>query len=393
MKSLLRLMTCVMAATFCLLCTVSAQERRLTDRTFMVYVLAHRVSWQASDGWPAASVIPLLRDDPRGGYASDNPAIISAINSMMSANGIWPMVSWWGPGERNVGGDHFMDRFLAQPGPPLAILYEATGRLKNEFQLTGVPEDRGGSDIDFAKPVNADTFVADMVYLHQRYFTGPHADRFMRVDGRPVVFIWISHAFKGPFDEAVRRVRAQVPIYIIGSDFTTPMYTREGIESVVPALDAISTYGGYWWDHYGLQMTEQYPKEYKQAVRDWSAWLEKHAPHVAIMPPMTFNYDERLIPGRHGYHFSSTPEMARQLALAAREVIADPCQTRVLPVVFVVSYDECYEGTCIIPSEQHGSAYQDVVREVFAEPITITAEQQMQCRPDRDRGKDQDGDR
>jgi hypothetical protein len=181
-------------------------------------------------------------------------------------------------------------------------------------------------------------------------------------------------------------VRAQVPVYLIGSDFTVPLYTRPGIGTVVPAMDAISTYGGYWWDHYGLEMTEQYPKEYKQAVKAWSVWMDTHAPHMAIMPPMIFNYDERLIKGRRGYHFSSTPAMAHQLALAVRETIADPCATRVLPMAFIVSYDECYEGTCIIPSEQHGSAYQDVVHDVFKDPVVITAEQSRACHSDRDRG-------
>jgi hypothetical protein len=387
MGSPMRLTAIILSILGLLPATVSAQGSR-AGRTFMVTVLAHRVSWQVSDGWPEASVIPLLRDNPRGGYAADNPAIIAAINAMMEANGIWPMVSWW---EKDTyAGDRYLDGFLAIPGPPLAILYEATGRLKNDFQVKGIPEGRGGSDIDFTYQPNADVFVDDMVHLHRKYFTGPHKDRFLRVDGRPVVFIWISHAFKGPFDKAMERVRAQVPVYIIGSDFTVPLYAREGIETVVPAMDAISTYGGYWWDHFGLEMGPDYPVAYKQAVRDWSAWLGEHAPHMAIMPPMIFNYDERLISGRHGYHFSSTPEMARHMAQAVREVIEDPCQSRVLPMTFIVSYDECYEGTCIIPSEQHGSAYQDVIRDVFKGPVVITAEEMARCRPERDRRRGRD---
>lgn len=378
-----RLIVSVAVAMGMLSQQTEAQGRRTQGRTFLVTVMAHRVSWQASDGWPEASVIPLLRDRPDGGYAAANPAIIAAINTMMSVNGIWPMVSWW---EKDTyAGDKYLDAFLEQPGPPLSILYEATGRLKNDFQVRGIPEDMGGGDIDFAYQPNADMFVSDMIHLHTKYFKGPHADRFVRVDGRPVVFIWISHAFKGPFDAAVARVRAQVPVYIIGSDFTVPLYTRQGIETVVPAMDAISTYGGYNWDLYGLEMTPEYPKAYTRAVRDWSAWMDAHAPHMAIMPPMIFNYDERLITGRHGYHFSSTPAMARVMAQTVRDVIADPCLARVLPMAFIVSYDECYEGTCIIPSEQHGSALQDAVHDVFREPITITADQIAACRPERDR--------
>ena len=377
-------------ALFGMICApANGQDAQANDRVFMTTVLAHRVSWHTyPGGWSRASVMP--RDWP-GGYSSVDPTVINAINRQMSANGIWSMVSWWGPGQ-NYGGDVFMDAFLSQPGDPIAVLYEATGRLKNNFQLNGTPEGQGGEAIDFNVQSNADTFVEDMVHLHQRYFSGPHANRFLRIDGRPVVFIWISHAFDGPFDKAVERVRARVPVYLIGSDFSVPLYARPGIETVVPAMDAISTYGGYWWGTYGTVMTEKYVADYRKAVSDWSDWMGKHAPHMKIMLPMTFNYDERLLTGRHGYHFSSTPAMAEQMAWTVRSIIADPCMTRVLPVTFIVSYDECYEGTCIIPSVEYGSAYQDIVREVFAGPITVTRDQQRECRPYPGRGRNQDGD-
>jgi len=348
------------------------------NRPFMITVLAHRVSWHSvPGGWDHASVMP--RDWPHG-YASNDPGVIADINKQMSDAGIWSMSSWWGWEQgKSFGGDVFMDAFLSVPGPPTAVLYEATGRLKNNLELKGIPEGKGGEDYDFSEPFNADTFVNDMVYLHSKYFTGAHADRFLRIDGRPIVFIWVSHAFTGPFDAVMARVRAQVPVYLIGSDFSVPAHFREGIEHVVPAMDAISSYGGYDPNQFGLEMDGKYIAAFRGALAQWRGWLAANTHGVKIMPPMIFNYDERLIPGRHGYHFHASLDVARQYAQEVRNAIADPCQTGILPMTFIVSYDECYEGTCIIPSIEYQSQYQDMVHEVFKDPVIITREQRQGC--------------
>lgn len=369
------------AAALCVLTgAVTAPAQESPNTTFTIPVFAHRVTWHTVPGnWHQSSVMPLLRDNPAGGYASVNPAIISAINEQMTANGISPMVSWWP--QDWLGGNDFLDAYLPIPGPKIALLYEATGRLKTNKDLHG-PSGNQSTDVryDFSVPANADRFVADMVYLHRTYFTGPYADRFTRIDGRPVVFIWITHAFDGPFDKVMARVREQVPVYLIGSEFSVPFHARRGIETIIPAMDAVSSYGFYWPDQHGPNMSDAFVAEYTRALGTWSAWLSVRAPHVKILSPLIFNYDETLIPGRRGINFRSTPAVARRLAQAARTAIADPCTTRVLPMAYVTSYDECYEGTCVITSEEYGSTYLDILRETFTPPVTITPEQRNNCR-------------
>jgi len=381
MRSVLLFLSAVLAAA-----PASPQAREREHISAPVPVLAHYMNWATvPGGWSTASVMPLLRDNPAGGYTSANPAIIAEHNRQMAANGIWPMMSWWGPD--TYAGDRFLDQYLSVPGPPLAILYEATGRLLTNRQIRegavtaplpmpapdrAVMRAGSGDDrFDFRQAVNANTFIADMEHLHRKYFTGPHADRFVRIDGRPVVFVWISHAFDGPFDEAVAHARERAAFYLVGSDFAVPFYMRSGGESVVRGYDALSAYGFYDPNRYGLDMNQKFLTEFNAAVPQWETWLGKNAPGVRLLLPMGFAYDETLIPGRRGVVFSSSYEVARKYAEDVRSLITAPCGTSLLRIAYVTSFNECYEGTCVEPSEEYGTGYLDIIRQVFAVERTL----------------------
>lgn len=365
--------------------SASAQDvQSVPADPYVIDVYAHYVTWHEVPGeWHTASVMPVLRDNAVGGYEAENPAMIAANNAIMTANGIRPMTSWWGPTLN--GGDNFLDVYLPIPGPQTAILYEATGRLKSNAQLYG-PSGNKDKDVryDFSVPFNADTFVADMKYLHRRYFTGPYANRFARIDGRPVVFIWISHAFDGPFDRAMERVRQEVPVYLIGSDFGVPFGVRPGGETVIPAMDAISAYGVYNPRHYGAEMSDEFVTGYVQALQAADTWMAVHAPHMKIMAPLGFNYDETLIPGRSGLLFRGSPEVSRRWTQEVRKAIANPCNARLLHSAFLVSFDECYEGTCITPSKEYGSVYLDIIRETFTPPVITDPDWRLDCKSPQD---------
>lgn len=375
----MRKFSLLLAAIWAVTTPSSAQVRGKVSAP--VPVVAHYMNWATvPGGWSTASVMPLLRDNPAGGYTSANPAIIAEHNRQMAANGIWPMMSWWGPD--TYAGDRFLDQYLQVPGPPLAILYEATGRLLTNRQIRegavtaplpmpaphrAVMRAGSGDDrFDFRQAVNANTFVADMEHLHRKYFSGPHADRFVRVDGRPMVFVWISHAFDGPFDEAVARARERAAFYLVGSDFSVPFHMRSGGESVVRGYDAMSAYGFYDPDRYGLDMDQRFISEYGAAVPRWQSWLDQHAPGVRLLLPIGFAYDETLIPGRRGVVFRSSYEVARRYAGNVRTMVTNPCGTRLLRMAYVTSFNECYEGTCVEPSEEYGTGYLDILRETFA---------------------------
>jgi hypothetical protein len=360
-----------------------------------------------------ASVQPLFRDTGAElGYTSESEPVILHHNSEMAAHGILPMISWWA--RDTYAGDRFLKFYLSIPGPQIGILYEAVGpgrfrvsgsgnlvRLAQEFgpptgdfaQIShvsrhAVQEAAGGDDsIDFNDPENQRIFIDDMAHLQSEFFS-KYPDRFYRIDGRPIVFIWITRPFTGPFDRVVERAREQSSFYLVGSEFTTPINIWQEHEPVVRAMDAISSYGFYDIARYGRAMSQRFINDYGAAINDWSAWLAKHSSHTKIIPPVQFSYDETRIPGRHGYVFDSTLEMARQHAEKARVLTLNPCGSgRVLDVAYITSYNEHYEGTSIEPSDVYGDSYLRLIRDTFAVPRTVLGDR-SDC--DKDRGPDRD---
>jgi hypothetical protein len=343
-------------------------------RSLPIQRLAHYCDWHvkcadgpACDSWRYASTIPSLQDGRPGiGYSSDDPRTIRAHNREMWANGITPLLSWWGP-EAPAGGDAFLETYLSQwdaeaPVKP-GVLYEVVGRLKMADDV-----------VDFADPENAERFIVDVRHLNERFWSR-HPERFYRIEGRPVLFVWLSQAFRGPFDEVVARARREVPFYLIGSEFNLPSSFRPGLETVVRGMDALSAYGIYSPPlavRHGGQMTEGYVEEYAIAAKEWSRWLSEHAPSTSLILPLQFAFDDHLVvPPRNHPSIDSTPAMASKLALTAHGLIAQSqleCGN-IQPSILFVSYNEHFEGTAAEPSDRYGAAWLEILRSAFAIPV------------------------
>lgn len=314
-------------------------------------VLAHYANWWTIPGqWGEAATRP-----KRGIYDSTNTAVIAEHNAAMMSAGIWPTVSWWGPA--SYAGDKFLNLYLPIAGPQLAILYEAIG----EGRLAP-----NGQPIDFNDGAVREQFISEMEYLRDKFFNGPSGNRFVRVNGKPLVFIWISNAFRGPFDQVSARVRDFV--YLVGSNFHIPAYIPEGREPVYRGLDAISSYGFYDTDRFPVDMNDEFLAAYTGALRRWRDVLAQKAPGVQLIPPMTFAYDERLIPERQGYYFRSSTEIATRYAQLVRSYVGTP---GILPMAWCTSATEFVEGSVILETDDPDRPdYLGIIRNVFATPGT-----------------------
>lgn len=335
-----------------------------------VPVFAHYADWWTVPGsWATAATMPLRQDNPGGGYTSANPDIITAQNAEMIANGIVPLVSYWA--RDSYAGDAFLNLYLSIPGPKIGILYEAVG--PNRMVANN-------DTVSLADPKNADMFVSDMEHLQAEFFD-KYPDRFFRIDGRPVVFVWITQAFRGPFDQVVARARTKSAFYLIGSEFSVPFSERPDMLASIRGMDAITSYGFYDPARYGADIPPDFLKDYSVAFTKWSLYLGEHAPNVRIIAPMGFAYDETRIPGRRGIHFGSSFQMARAYAEMVRSLAANPCGGRALPYAYITSYTEHAEGTAIEPTHEFGSGYLDIIRETFLTiPQLSDADRRQQCK-------------
>jgi hypothetical protein len=312
-----------------------------------------------------------------GGYSSLDPATIRSQNDEMLANGLRPANSWWAKkGEpQDYAGDLFMDEYLSIPSPVQGlILYEVTARLKVNAD----------GHYDFDDPENAAKFQSDMEYLYARYFSRPeYQDRFFRIDGKPAVFIWLSHGFVGNFEKASRGVAVRDKLFIIGSNFNVMGGTPEpGDTSIIGGLDAVSAYGIYdsalaqqqarmetdrTSQFYGRMVGHvdaAYGDQYEKAVGLLSLWLSRYAPTVKLILPMQFAFDN----GKN-FPLTSTPAEADAFAHRVRTIIenAQKYGRNILRLVLFVSYNEHYEGSSLEPTVEYGSSFLDITRRTFQE--------------------------
>jgi hypothetical protein len=344
-------------------------RREPVARERLVATLAlHYMTWLEQRSWSFASTWPVLRNPayalPRG-YDSSDPYIFRHHNALAARHGFAWLWSWWGRGAI-PGGDWLLKRYLEDdPGAevPLVLLYEATGILA---------ADRGGF-FGFDDPRNAEQFVDDVAYLDREYWRNPrHAHRFLRVDDRPVLFPWVSRNFIGAWPEAVARAREVAPFYLVGSeivldleaDGVTPR-VREDLAAVLAPLDAVSSYGTYdpRYVPKSGRLDVDYATRVGAALRGWAELLSARAPGRRLIPPLQFAFDDRYIrPGSGNPPLDASGAEALDAAMRVRSLVdgaaaGDPHLASVLPLVFLVSWNEHLEGSAIEWTDEHGYTY------------------------------------
>ena len=326
-----------------------------------INIFAHYCNWhiknQNISSWRKANTIPLRYTLPGIlGYDSQDKNIIAEHNAEMEANGIIPLISWWGP--EIYSGDEFLRTYLSvDSNIQIGILYEVTRRLI---------QNKNGK-YSFDNPRNAEKFIKDITHLHKRFFTR-FPQRFHKIDDRPVVFIWLSHAFTGRFDLVAQRLREEIPVYVIGSDINTFSYFRSDLLNIAKGMDAISAYGIY-----APKLTRQsegrlnkdYVDRYIKSLEDWAIWTKNNIPDVKLIIPIQFMFKDN----RGNPELKSSPEEAIYLIRKTQDFLAKPEYENVLRYILVVSYNEHYEGTSIEPTVEYGSFYLDLLRTAFRDGI------------------------
>jgi hypothetical protein len=338
-------------------------------------VALHYMTWLDERSWPLASTWPVLRNPayplPRG-YDSDDPLIFRAHNRTAERHGFAWLWSWWGRGAV-PGGDPTLRRYLdLDPGAtvPLLLLYEATEILA---------ADRDGF-FDFDDPANARRFADDVAWLDGAYWSNPrYAHRFLRVDGRPVLFAWVSRNFTGAWPAAVRAARQRATFYLVGSEFLLDLrpdgrpLVRDDLAEVLAPLDAVSGYGIYDPRHVPAsgRLDAAYLSRYEQSLRGWAELVTSVAPHARFVPPLQFAYDDRYVrPGARNPPLASTLEEAVAAAQATRRLFDDAQSgdarlRSVLPLVFLASWNEHLEGSAVELTDEHGYGYLMAASQVF----------------------------
>jgi hypothetical protein len=366
---------------------VSAQPI-LPDGRLQITVMPHYAQWHRLNATQATIDTSGTTHPIRGGYDSDDPVVIREHNQQFLDNGLVPAISWWGPaGSLKEGtGDLFWDLYLSIPSPVKGILlYEGTERLKESV----IGRKADGSPLkgyDFNDPFNADQFVNDVEHLYAKYFSRPeYRDRFFLIDGKPAIFIWVTHSFTGRFDLAAARIPHRDNVFLIGSDFGNAP-PSPGDTSVVAGLDAISSYGFYnpelaqqrskieddrsshFYGRLVGHIDAGYREEYEKHASRWSLWASRYAPKVKIILPLMFSFDNGIV-----FPLTSTPAEMEAFATLVQQMILKSvaCGRNIRTEIIHVSHSEHYEGTAIEPSVEYGTGPLDTIRRTFKEPVVV----------------------
>ncbi len=311
-------------------------------------VAAYYYPWFAPDGarWAQGYVrsqLTVPQQPLLGQYVSGDPAVVAQHYAWAHQYGVGAFFcSWDGPGSYSDG----TIRNLLLPSPArgstqIALVYESRAR----FALG--PDARIHLD-----PAGVARLEDDFAYIARTYFGRPG---YLEVDGRPVVIVYASRIFRGPFAEAIHAIRQNliaaygVDPYLIGDEVdrdNPPDPAR------IKLFDAITGYTPYattqpggWPDRTGFLA------ELSQRMLRFRAVAA--AEGVAFVPGALPGYDdrgERLVENHHvlprPLRASADPASLLEATLGLAAPLVDPH----LGLLAVTSWNEWGEDTQIEPT-------------------------------------------
>ncbi|WP_267647982.1 glycoside hydrolase family 99-like domain-containing protein [Halolamina litorea] len=287
-----------------------------------------------------------------GNYDSTNPDVIEQHIDWCRQAGIsWLNVSWWG---RNSGHDRrFREDILGHPRSDeldWSVLYETVGQF-------------GVDPIDLSDETNQRQLVNDFEYLGEHYFD---RDSYKRIDGRPVLYIWVARLFHGDVAAAYEAAveAAGVRPYLIAS---VPAASGLGTHPILEVADAVTTYNPYTVSG---RTADEFIDDLQSGYEKW--YRSSEYVGVDVIPTAMPGFDDTELTHdqRDNVPLEPSAERYERSADVARHYADGP--------VLVTSFNEWYEDTAIEPSEDHGEAYLDVTAEALAaaerSPPTIDGE-------------------
>ncbi|MBN1640651.1 MAG: glycoside hydrolase family 99-like domain-containing protein [Anaerolineae bacterium] len=283
-----------------------------------------------------------------GEYDMTRPEVIDRHIDWATGYGVdFFIASWWGPGS-------FEDQVLrtALPAASLcdemrfAVLYETMGQL----------EMRGGR-VDLTDPANRDQLLADVRYLAETYFRRP---TYLTIQGRPVLFVYLTRVFAGDVEGAFQDVRNAVrettgqDVFIVGDQV---YWHAPRVAEVLP-YDAVTAYNM----HTSVPTIADGFAGY--VLGQYARWADVCAEAgVAFIPGVLPGFDDSAVrpQARH-------PPIPRSLELFGEQLggALDMVDPRV-PILTITSWNEWHEYTSIEPAHEYGEAYLQLLRQALDE--------------------------
>ena len=363
---------CIVAASLAAVLSLTVGCRRNTTDTPQrpraappdrYLVGAHYYYWYPQNfrqGYLRKTLVPAEKP-ALGIYRSDDPRVIEQHIAWCSRYGVdFLALDWWpGRDERNAG---FAKALLAAPNlgdVKFCVFYETwTLNFDKDFGTT-----------TFTDEVTQ-RFLADMTGIARTFFNNP---AYLRVQNRPVVFLYLSRTFCGRYREALTQLRAKLAemghdVYLVGDEIFWKVVADRTIpgghpeESTGPqrgrimqfdAITAYNLYEGGTASHRGYGAESAYVEDSLRLYRDYSLACGNR---VALVPSVTPGYNDRGV--RPSVDHYPIPRQWRAdlpegtFLAETLERVAFPLADPVLNMIMITTWNEWNEDTAIEPLDQ-----------------------------------------
>jgi glycoprotein endo-alpha-1,2-mannosidase len=276
-----------------------------------------------------------------GEYSRKDTMVIRQHLNWMEQYGIDFLVSsWWGYDaieEENVVLRDFIVPALTNSPVKFSVYYEL---LKD-----GEPVD-GKVEIDDARE---SIMVADFKYLANTYFNHPN---YLSINGRPVVFLYLSKLLSGNYEQAFTMIRNELQnmgygLFLIGDE----MHWGSPIPEHMRILDGISVYSMYGLPvHAGYPLDKDFYGDLSCKNLEWETTGKSE--NILFIPNVFPSFNDRGIRFATNYASPAQSTFGAEYGSSLEENIK-VMKTFVDPgykMFMITSWNEWHEDTQIEPS-------------------------------------------
>ena len=298
-----------------------------------------------------------------GEYDSRSPELIRKHLELSRGFGIdnW-VCSWWGPDswEDITLRQHVLPSLAAaekrgEEPPTFCVFYEAAG-------LLGL-DPAAGIAFDSAK---SNLFASHFRFLADHYFPHP---AYRRIDGKPVVYLYLSRTFSGDYPRALAAVRAiglarGFELFLVGDE----VYWGEPDPERIRLYDAVTPYNMHGPTGYaGLTDWAPFLADCDAVYTRWREVAT--ALGVGFIPGVMPGFDSRGVDPTAHYVI---PRQLRPGAgpLSTFEAMSEMAKKHLDPSlreVTITSFNEWHEGTQIEPAREEVKSAATLLRSVFGQ--------------------------
>lgn len=285
-----------------------------------------------------------------GEYSSEDQSVISKHIDWASEYGIdFFLMSWWGPNswEDITLRNHFL-KSEDITYIKFAILYESYGRLKaNE-----------NGKINFDDPDNKLRLIEDFKYLSKTYF---NHEQYLKIDNKPVVFIYLTRVFDGDYKSAITELRAEIrkegyELYLIGDQVYWQSPHEESEKELMKQFNAITAYNMHASvSDININFVEKVSNKYKE-------WFETaDGLGVDFIPNVMPGFDDTAVrPEAKHPVISRDTSHFKYFCEEARKYLSDK------NIILITSWNEWHEYTQIEPDQNYLERYLEVIKQTLA---------------------------